>query len=208
MYHNASILEQPIKYLENIWNNVVGFDYVALRDIHEDEEITIDYGIQWEEAWNTHLQNWVPPEGYAKFIPPQVLNADFTSPLRTYDEDKTMYSEHIDLYCAFSVESIDEEKDEWDEYELDSDMDHKIYRILERKTMKEEGKSGYFLYDLDLLVKVEGREKMMLYQVRNVPRMAISFYYGRYHSDMFVQGAFRHEMMIPDDIFPDPWRNI
>lgn len=209
MYHNASVLEQSIDYFDNIWSSVVGFDYVAIREIQEGEEITIDYGKQWEQAWKKHIMSWVPPEGHQKFIPPQELNADMTSPLRTYAEDKTMYSEHIDLYCQFSSESIDGKKAEWDEAELDTN-DHRVNRILRRRTVKEEGELGqYYVYDLELLVEIEGEpEAMMLYRVNNVERKAISFYFKSYHSDMFVQGAFRHEMMIPDDMFPRAWRNI
>jgi hypothetical protein len=208
MYHNASLLEQPVEYFDNIWNSVVGFDYIALRNIEEGEEILIDYGIEWEAAWKKHLQNWVPPADYKQFIPPQDLNADTTSPLRTYAEDKTMYSDHIDLYCQFSSESIDNEKTEWDEDELDTN-DHRVHRILERKIITEDGQPEYYVYTLDLLVEIEGREdKLMLYKVKNVPREAISFYYKQYHSDMFVKGAFRHEMMVPDEMFPIAWRNI
>eukprot|EP00804_Cyclotella_cryptica_P026565 CCRYP_020446-RA/>CCRYP_020446-RA protein AED:0.34 eAED:0.34 QI:116/1/1/1/1/1/3/218/607 len=208
MYHNSSFLEQPVKHFDNVWRPVLGFDYVALRDIQEGEEITINYGAHWEEAWTAHLQSWVPPIGYEKFVPPQVLNADRTSPLRTFDEDETMYTDHIDLYCEFSNISVKKQKSEWDEDEFNTN-DHKVYRILERTKNHEEGEPDYYLYTLDLLVEIDGNaEKFMLYTVTNVPREAISFYYKRYHSDMFVRGAFRHEMMIPDDIFPSAWKNI
>ncbi|KAL7513348.1 hypothetical protein ACHAXN_010406 [Cyclotella atomus] len=208
MYHNATLLEQPVEYFDNIWSSVVGFDYIALRDIKEGEEITIDYGSEWEEAWNEHVQNWVPPEGHKQFVPPQDLNADKSSPLRTFAEDKTMYSDHIDLYCLFSSESILDGKDEWDEDELDAN-DHKVHRILERRMVHEEGEPEYYVYDLELLVPIEDEsEKMAVYAVKNVPREAISFYYKQYHSDMFVKGAFRHEMMIPNHMFPRAWRNI
>ena len=209
MYHNKSLLEQSVEYFDNIWNPVLGFDYIALRDIQEGEEITINYGQQWEDAWIEHVRNWKPPKGHEQFIPPHELNADTTSPLKTYKEDNTMYSEHIDLYCQFSSESIDEEKHEWNEDELDSN-DHVVYRIVDRKAINDDmGKPEYFLYVLDLLVEIEDEaDKVMLYTVENVPREAISFYYKRYHSDMFVKGAFRHEMMIPDDMLPEAWRNV
>lgn len=208
MYHNSSFLEQPVKHFDNLWNPVLGFDYVALRDIQEGEEITINYGAQWEQAWTSHLQSWVPPKGYERFIPPQELNADRTSPLRTYHEDKTMYTDHIDLYCEFSNNSIEKKKRVWDEEEFNTN-DHKVYRILERTKIHEEGEPDYYLYNVDLLVEIDGDvEQFMLYTVTNVPRDAISFYYKHYHSDMFVKGAFRHEMMIPDDIFPSAWQNL
>lgn len=33
---------------------------VATRDIDKDEEVTIDYGSDWLEAWEKHVQNWSP----------------------------------------------------------------------------------------------------------------------------------------------------
>jgi hypothetical protein len=46
-------------------------DFVALRDIEEDEEILIDYGEAWERAWQEHVRNFVPRENY---VPANELN--------------------------------------------------------------------------------------------------------------------------------------
>lgn len=42
-------------------------DFVATKDIQKGEEIFMDYGLNWEAAWKTHLENWKPasfPVGY------------------------------------------------------------------------------------------------------------------------------------------------
>lgn len=202
------MFEQPVEYFDNIWNPVLGFDFIALKDIQEGEEITINYGRQWEDTWSEHVRNWKPPKGHEHFTSPQELNEDTTSPLQTHEEDATMYSEHIDLYCMFSSESIDEKRHKWTKDDLGSN-DYIVHRIIDREVINEGDKQDYFIYTLDLLVEIEDEpDKMMLYTVENVPREAISFYYKRYHSDMFVNGAFRHEMMIPDDMLPQAWRNV
>jgi len=36
----------------------LSFDFVALRDIESGEEITIDYGSEWEDAWQEHLRSF------------------------------------------------------------------------------------------------------------------------------------------------------
>ena len=51
------------------WDHInhpgLSFDVIALRDIEEDEEILIDYGIEWETAWREHVTNFDPPRrGY------------------------------------------------------------------------------------------------------------------------------------------------
>jgi len=42
----------------------------------------------------------------------------------------------------------------------------------------------------------------------NVPGYAIDARDRQYTKDEFIENAFRHEMMMPDDIFPDDWMNL
>ena len=61
------------------------FDVVALRDIEVDEEIFIDYGQDWDLAWNTHIEQWKSPcegipikdcEEYSSFEIATAMNHD------------------------------------------------------------------------------------------------------------------------------------
>lgn len=47
--HNAWLKDHPIDVMEK--SGRLAFEYVALRDIKKDEEILIDYGPLWEDAW-------------------------------------------------------------------------------------------------------------------------------------------------------------
>ena len=38
----------------------LAMDYVATCDIHDGEELFLDYGKEWEEAWQEHLADWEP----------------------------------------------------------------------------------------------------------------------------------------------------
>ena len=40
----------------------LSFEIYALRDIHPGEEVFLDYGEEWEEAWERHVQSWRPPK--------------------------------------------------------------------------------------------------------------------------------------------------
>jgi hypothetical protein len=40
------------------------------------------------------------------------------------------------------------------------------------------------------------------------PRDAFQFLDAPYSRDHYLHKSFRHPMMIPDDIFPDSWRNL
>lgn len=40
----------------------LSMEIVALRDIEPNEEVFVNYGMQWESAWENHVKNWNPPE--------------------------------------------------------------------------------------------------------------------------------------------------
>lgn len=40
----------------------LAFEIVALRDILPNEEVFIDYGVEWEQAWAQHRASWKPPQ--------------------------------------------------------------------------------------------------------------------------------------------------
>merc|ERR1712150_18066 len=44
--------------------------------------------------------------------------------------------------------------------------------------------------------------------VKNLPRKMIYFVNEPYKSDYFIEGVFRHEIGIRDEIFPDAWKNL
>ena len=46
----------------------LAFEIVALRDIKEGDEIFIDYGTDWEEAWSRHVATWKPPPSDPNFL--------------------------------------------------------------------------------------------------------------------------------------------
>jgi len=41
----------------------------------------------------------------------------------------------------------------------------------------------------------------------DVPRDAFTYFNRPYTTDMFLANAFRHDIRIPDDLFPEAWRN-
>ena len=64
---NKEWLEQPITEWGHEGHNGLSFDYVAIRDIEEGEEITIDYGKEWDDAWREHVrtfESFVPRPNY------------------------------------------------------------------------------------------------------------------------------------------------
>lgn len=52
----------------------LSLEIVALRSIEQDEEIFIDYGEAWEQAWKQHIAKWKPPIDDGGFIPVSQMN--------------------------------------------------------------------------------------------------------------------------------------
>ncbi|KAL7545600.1 hypothetical protein ACHAWF_008953 [Thalassiosira exigua] len=199
VYHTASWMDQPVAYFDNVWSTGMSFEYVATKDINEGDEVFVDYGPEWAEAWKKHIERWEPPKGAETYLSPQELNGDHSLPIPTHEEDDTLISETIVAWCRFSNRRrrSEEDKHEW----LRTDMyreEHRVTRVVDRARGDSD---GVFTYTVELQIG-DG------YVVKNVPRKALSFTPKHYGSDSFVRGVFRHEMMIPDEIFPNAWKNV
>ena len=60
--HKPEWLHETVEFLRDT-NNKIGlsFDYAALRDIQDGEEILLDYGDDWQHKWDDHVAQWTPP---------------------------------------------------------------------------------------------------------------------------------------------------
>jgi hypothetical protein len=54
-YHHPEMLEKPVYNFESERDARVAMELIALRDIQSGEEIFLDYGNEWEEAWKEHI---------------------------------------------------------------------------------------------------------------------------------------------------------
>lgn len=180
-YHNSSWLNEPVSFFESVWTPKLMLEYVALRDIQEGEEVLVDYGKVWEEAWNDHVKAWEPVEEY---LSPYDLNKNVGIPLKTHEEDASIFNNIVGLHT--------DEKNE----------ERKIHRIRARKPAPD-SQTDDFVYDLEVIGS--GNQVKRL---KDVSRSQIHFFHKPYKADMFREESFRHEMIIPDEIFPNAWRNL
>lgn len=60
---DSSYLSKPLSEIKQIREPLLFMDVVALRDLNPGEEIFMDYGINWEHAWNQHVNEFpnTPP---------------------------------------------------------------------------------------------------------------------------------------------------
>ena len=61
------LLQMPLEDLSGM-SRGPSLEIFATRDIKPGEEIFMDYGQEWEEAWNQYMQVWTPPEQGRNFV--------------------------------------------------------------------------------------------------------------------------------------------
>lgn len=177
----------------------LAFDLVALRDIEEGEEIFIDYGDEWEAAWQEHLRRWKPPPGAEGYQPALILNEMDDAVIRTIAEGS--YNPETDkiLYCREAFREFAGAPDR-------SPYDFQNCRALDRYV----GPDGEYRYIVETYTEVQGT--YVCYEENNFfifdfPRDGFNFRDSLYALDHSQRWAFRHDMRIPDELMPESWKN-
>jgi len=194
--HKPDWLTKDVPFLRDTVDKIgLSFEYIALRDIKEGEEIFMDYGNEWEEAWKDHVANWAPPEGAQDYLHTSEWAEDEV--LRTEKEVETNpYPPNFITMCH-------------DSYRVGEDGHYEWIRPLrtgpERFYCTVTGRSDgeHPVYTVDLQLSEE--ESI---EVRNVEREGIFLYDEAFSDDWHLPGVFRHPIAIPDDIMPASWMNL
>lgn len=203
--HNDSWFNLTPPELESTYRPNLAMDYVALRDIQEGEELFMDYGNEFEESWRRHMINWKPLPSARSYVSAHDFNIIVAkAPLRTEQEQNwDPYPSNLQLRCHPSILN-----EGWRESMSDSviqvwPLDEIGYscRVL-RRTYEDNAD----LYEV-LVLQSHDAGNATQHNRSGVPRHAMSFFDRPHTTDMHLRNAFRFPIMIPDDIFPQAWRN-
>jgi hypothetical protein len=189
---------QTIKSFEKEFHSGLSFDFVATRDIREDEEILIDYGDEWEAAWQRHMRSFIPQRpGY---MPAFELNNHADLQILTMEEYDYDF-EGIHTYCWNFYLELGGLKPLPD----DKEVEYSPCRVIKRNH-----NDSYVaeLWDVELsdFERVKGHNVVGI--MWNVPRDAFYFMDSPYTRDHHQTWSFRHAMGIPDEMLPEIWKNI
>jgi hypothetical protein len=213
--HNSTLVEKGLVD-ELMWNYKpqLAFDYVALRDIQPGEELFMDYGDHFEQGWQHHAAQYRPitpnAEKYVDGISMNLHNPD--DPFRTEKEQELHpYPDHVQIRAHGLVETIKDLKDGmyfWNVYNygLPARVLERFfnatahYYTLEIGTISMEARSDPHTRDREANATWVRRE--------NVPRHAVAFFDKPGQTDLHLPNAFRFVIGIPDDIFPEQWKNV
>lgn len=187
----------------------LSIDFVATRDIQPDEEIFIDYGEDWGNAWDAHVKEWESSlngknlAGVA-FTSAFQLDENLELHVPTRNDDNALCFEHnINGYIR-------------EEYRLMAgysprDAVNNYHRC--RPISKFLDNNNEPLYMVELVRRKNDPKRRKCWIVIdeimfNVPRDSFVFVDRASVLDQLSTRSFRHDMMIPDEIFPEAWKNL
>ena len=208
---------------------------IALVDIQEGDEILLDYGEAWDQAWQEHIATWNDQkerqEGSVnsqRYVYPHELNSE-ESIIRTEGELKERpYPPNLRVGCLHlhrysdSSNPIEERSIHrngppvkgraWQEGELYGEDAFYIRpcRILDRRKVNsgDDGADEYLytvLLDEDKSESDEEIDDRLLF---DVPRSGLKFIDRPYQSDQHLKAAFRSEIGLNNEIWPEVWLDL
>ena len=208
MNHNASLLQAHPRDLYYSDAPKLWLDFVALRDIEVGEEIFMDYGNVWEEAWQKHAAQWnndkVYPTDYVSAYDWNRMNAKVM--LRTsVEQAEQPYPDHFKMVCLPHIANPNDS-----EY-LTSDVCERLWEpfvlgLLCEIVDRQHQPDGSYWYQVKYQNDKDSDEVWT--ESDWIVREAIKFVNQPYTNDIFIKDAFRQPIGIPDDIFPDSWRGV
>lgn len=228
-YHNSTWTnnyEFTLDDLCNIKQVELVIDYVAIKEIKNGDEIFLDYGDLWNDAWNHYVQEWNDNTQqrlsiYDTYKSAHEYNKNEIIIKTKEDDDGYLYPSNILTECFFKY--TDEDVDtNYQEIEFNiTKKKHKAYEYTAHDHLMQ--LHNCTVYKRDITTHTNSPHHMHIYAVGmklyydselqddesivyNVPRNAIRFVDTYYSSDMHLDYAFRHPIGFPDDMFPENWK--
>jgi SET domain len=254
--HKPEWLQKDATFLRNVRKKIgLSLEYVALRDIKKGEEVFMDYGHAWEQAWLQHVQQWQPVpdahlyvhstqftaggEGRQQHYPPTTDGNGVLYFLTATELESQPYPPNLHTMCLESFTTTatmpvtsDPQPEPHQQQQTESSFyvwinpmlntHHRAFCHVMARRVKELANGGYeYEYDIDLFWQLtEAQIKKSSdgttttptpserwIRVYNVPFDGIGIYDRAFSTDWHLPNAFRHEIMIPDDMMPGSWQN-
>ena len=192
--------QQPHQWSQTRYAGL-SMDFVALRDIREGEEVLLDYGNMWEQAWERHVQ--ICPS--TSFIPAVEINANTSLKMEYLTRNRPFDPKEQRLLCNSKLIMarqkglrLLEKKEYLCEilliHEVESNGHQCRPTTFATKLMKQRTTDSICYVSQEAFIWSAEHD---IFSFEDLP-------YSRYHHQPW---SFRHEIGIPDDIFPEAWKN-
>ena len=142
------------------------------------------------------MSNWEPVEGSGNYVHRTEWPEDY---IRTLSEQEVSpYPDNLVVTC---LESYGETNHGTFTFlPVLNELPQRVYcRAVKRS------KSKPYKYEVEMDIQIENKPYTIV--VENVPEEGIFLYEKAFAADWHLPNSFRHEIMIPDDIFPELWQN-
>lgn len=207
----------------------LSMEIVALRDIQAGEEVFIDYGSEWEIAWEAHVTNWKPPavKDSESFLSAKEANEQKGPLDLLVSGDIRNTSKHSYLFtgCQYRLDKLDTHK-VWSENHEDwgeLDDEELLSRFADDGSVY--NREDDYDYWPCTVVSHAGTYVVRIHQssfhpdqiwndnylprlLTDYPRESIRYFVKPYANDQRLLGAFRHYIPIRNEMFPEQWKNI
>lgn len=220
------IATTDIEVGEEIYMNygALGQDFVCFSNIFVTNKTFFSHlfstGYDWERAWNTHMAEWTPSHDDESYISASVLNKHVEW-LRTTDElEENPYPSNIFTGCMVQrslsrSQQAGGKTQQWryfDELLVDGTYMREC-QVISRTTLAdpieiEHDRDSFSPPLVTYTVSVQFSHDGPFEIVTGVPRTAIVFLDRSYTNDQYNRKAFRHEMVLPEDMVPAVWRDL
>ena len=208
---NPKLLEMPVEEVLQA-NHETGLlmELYALRDLEPDEELYLDYGDDWQDAWNDHVDAWERTPLVHKDDYKSAWDFEINDEIYTKDEPNEYPPSYISVRCFVNIDDLGSPDDDgyydWvatEETYIDStypcSVDTADYDDSGRKES----------YRISVVVEGEDEDEAdIVYKIKGVSWDSITFVEKEYTGHQFLRQAFRHEILLPDDIFPENWKDL
>jgi hypothetical protein len=192
-------------------------ELVASRDVRKDEEIWINYGLEWELEWQKHVLNWVPSSGSDDFVYSQMLEME-KHEIRTEEEQKIKpYPDHIFISCFYDYSKMRQlaenteitinQRGHFQWMETNGIWSKKNLRPCMLINREQGGGFTVVIRNRFGLLEEDRIPRGVVHIVSNVPNEAIRLSNKLYSTDLHIPEAFRHELR-PNGIFPKKWQDL
>jgi hypothetical protein len=209
--HDASWLELSPGEMEYQYSTHLGIDYFATKDIEKGEEMFLDYGDAWEQAWNNHVRSWSPSPGEAVYSAAEWN--DLQEPLRIQEEQQSLpYPSNLQIRCHVHLRDHDWQRRNlgWARSGDDRFDDVATFYGLPCVVRDRNDKDDTYVVELsqDRFTFLQLPSDFHINPTRSgVPRDALFFADKPWTTDIHLISAFRHEIQLPERMMPDSWRN-
>lgn len=205
-------------------------ELVATRPINMGEEVLLDYGDDWANAWKVHVSKWKKATENADFYKSAMtlneVHHSVGKPPKPFpingDKVDDKIEKNVELRChlVYDDEKIEKIRNKdgsrtkvypWiphpvaGESRLKTDIAIRAVTLVGCDIMDRSGdeNSGY-KYVVQPHIEVKGTKIL----VKNVPHHAIRYVDKPYTNPQHELSAFRHTIGFPDEIFPKAWRDL